>query len=79
MPKISIEVDIKQLEKIINSLPLDDKIRLAKRLERQTLGKIIERIFSNIDQRRKRFPISEREIKQEIQAVRKEIYATDSP
>lgn len=79
MPKISIEVDIKQLEKIINSLPLDDKIRLAKRLECQTLGKIIERIFSNIDQRRKRFPISEREIKQEIRAVRKEMYATDTP
>lgn len=74
MAKVSIELDIKQLERIIDNLPLRDKIRLTKGLERQTLGKVIDEIFSKIDRRRKKFPISEREIKKEIKAVRKEIY-----
>jgi hypothetical protein len=74
MAKVSIELDIKQLERIIDNLPLRDKIRLTKGLERQTLGKVIDEIFSKIDRRRKKFPISEKEIKKEIKAARKEIY-----
>lgn len=74
MTKVSVEVDVREISKVINNLPLSDKIRLTKQLERQTLGKIIDEMFKKIDQRRKKFPISEKEIKKEIKAVREEIY-----
>jgi hypothetical protein len=78
MSKVSIDIDVKDIGKIINNLPLRDKIKLTKELERQTLGKIIDEIFKRIDQRRKKFPISQREIRKEIKAVREEIYAKSS-
>lgn len=78
MTKIAVEVDIKQLGRIINELPLPDKIELTRDLERQTLGKMIEEIFKKVDRRRKKFPISEREIKQEVESVRRQIYGKGS-
>ncbi|OGX21638.1 MAG: hypothetical protein A2Y04_00335 [Omnitrophica WOR_2 bacterium GWC2_45_7] len=72
--KISVELTPRQIEEAVDKLSLRDKVRIVRKLERQTLGKTLDTVFKKIDQRRKQFPISQREINEEIAAVRKEIY-----
>lgn len=72
--KVEFELDIAQVEKLVEKLPREEKIRLVRKLEQETLGQRMDRLLKKIDERRKRYPISAKEIRQEIEAVRKELY-----
>jgi hypothetical protein len=74
--KITLELNPNQVEELVEKLPLEEKIRLVRRLERETWGKRIDKLFKKIDQRRRRYPISNKEIAQEIEIVRRKIYGS---
>lgn len=76
--KITLELDPRKVEELVDKLSIEDKIRLTRKLERETWGKRIDRLFKKIDQRRKKYPISDKEIRQEIEAVRRQIYGPRS-
>jgi len=73
--KITLYLDVKQVERLVEKLPLEDKLKLVHKLEKETLRKRWSGILKDIDKRLKRFPISKKEIGQEIKAYRKEKYA----
>ncbi len=75
MSKVSLELDIKEAKNLIEQMPLEDKIRLVRELERETWAKRLDKILKNIDERRKRYKISNKEISQEIEKARREFYA----
>jgi|GEM_PF-1645834 len=73
--KITLDLDVKQVEKLVEKLPLEEKLKLVRKLEKETLRKRWGKILKDIDKRLKRFPISKKEIEQEIKAYRREKYA----
>lgn len=73
--KISLEVNEKEVEKVVESMPLRFKLRLVRKLEEETREKRWNELFKRIDERFQKSPISEEEIAQEITAVRKAKYA----
>ena len=75
MSKITSDLNHKQLEQIIEDLPMRDKIRLVRKLEKETLSQRWKQILRDIDARLKKFPISPKDILPEIQAYRKNKYA----
>ncbi len=75
MNRIAIELSTNQLIRLIGKLPLGEKIRLVRRLEQETLKDRWKTVFRDIDQRLKKFPVSQKDIDQEIKAYRKEKYA----
>lgn len=75
MSKVSIELDVKEAKDLIEQMPLEDKIKLIKELIKETWAKRIDTIFKNIDGRRKKYKISNKEISQEIEKGRQEFYA----
>jgi hypothetical protein len=76
--KIVLELNPTQIEKLVEKLSSEDKIRLVRKLERQTWGQRIDGLFKKIDQRRKKYPVSNKEIKQEIATIRSQIYGQSS-
>lgn len=76
--KVVLEFTPTQVEELVEKLSSEDKIRLVRRLERETWGKRIDRLFKKIDRRRKRYPISDKEIREEIEKVRRQIYGPRS-
>ncbi|MCM8826793.1 MAG: hypothetical protein NC904_04665 [Candidatus Omnitrophica bacterium] len=70
--EVTAELNAKQVEKLIERLPLEVKIRLTRKLEKETYCYRWDKILREIDERVKKHPISEKEIDQEIEAYRKE-------
>lgn len=75
MSKVTLELNDKEIEKLVEKLPMEDKVRIARRLSKETIRARWNKILQNIDERRKKYPITEEEITKEIEAVRREIYA----
>lgn len=75
MPKVLIELNGEQISKAIEGLSIEEKLKLTEILERQTISLRWRKILKDIDSRLKKFPISKKEVIQEIQAYRKEKYA----
>ena len=73
-----VRIDVEALNKTIERMSMKDKIRLFERLQRETWAKRINNILKNIDQRRKKYKITSKEISQEIEKARKEFYARRS-
>lgn len=73
MAKISVEFPI-DIDKLVDRLTVKDRVRLMRKLEKETLGKRIDNLLGRIDQRRKKIPISEKEITEIVKEVRKELY-----
>lgn len=73
--KITLELNPEQVEKLVERLPLENKIHLVRKLEKETLRQRWDEILKDIDKRLKKFPISEQEVAEEIKAYRKEKYA----
>lgn len=73
--KITLELNPEQVEQLVEKLPLGIKIRLAQKLEKETYSQRWDKILREIDERVKKYPISEKEIDQEIEAYRKQRYA----
>lgn len=72
--KVSMNVTADQIEGMIGQLPMKDKIRLVRKLEKQTWAKRLNEIFRNVDRRRKKLNISRKEIHEEIEKARQEFY-----
>ncbi len=73
--KAALELNITKVERLVEKLPVKEKIRLVRKLEQETWGKRMDQLLRRIDKRRKRYPISEKEIRQEIEIVRKKLHA----
>ena len=76
MPQIALELRLEQLEKIIGQLSLKDRLLLIQRLERKNWGQRFRALTSQIDQKRKKFPISQKEILKLCKQARQERYAS---
>ena len=75
MPKVTIDFSIQQIELIVARLPIQQKLRLVRKLEKETLKERWKRLLKGIQDNLKKYPMSEEEMDQEIQQARKEHYA----
>ena len=75
MPKIAVEVDLRQIEQIISQLRTEDRISLVQRLEQTTWRERLRNLTAQIDKRRKKYPISQKEIMRLVKEARQERYA----
>lgn len=71
---VALELNSVQIEALLEKLPMEEKIRLARKLEQQTWGKRLEQVFKKIDARRRKSILSNKEIAREIEIVRRQIY-----
>jgi len=79
MPKVAVEIDLKEIEKVINRLKTQDRISLVQRLEQKTWGERFRSLASKIDKRRKRYPLSQKELLNLVKEARRERYAAGRP
>ena len=75
MSKLTIELNASQISQAIEGLSDKEKLAITELLERETIGLRWRKILKDIDARLKKFPISKREVIEEIQTYRKEKYA----
>lgn len=75
MSKVTIKLDTEQIERIVENLTIEQKLRLVRKLEKETLRQRWDDLLRTIDERRKKYPISQKEINKEIGLARKEFYA----
>jgi len=73
--RIIVELTITQLEQLIGKLSLKEKLKLVKKLEKETIKTRWRGLLKDIDKKIKRFPISQREINKEVKNYRKEKHA----
>jgi hypothetical protein len=76
--KITLDLNIGQVEQLVEKLPSQEKIRLVRKLEQETLRARWDWLLNTIDKRLKKYPISKTEIAREIKALRKARYAKSS-
>ena len=74
MPKVSINFDMSQIKEIIEQLDEDKKITLLKGLEKETWSKRFRQFLAGIDKKMKGKSITEEEINEEVEKVRKSQY-----
>lgn len=74
MLKTTVNINFLDFQSLIDQLTIREKLVLVKKLEKETIATRLSNIFKKIDQRRKKYPISQKEIKKEILAVRKKFY-----
>ncbi len=68
------KISLRQIEQAVEALPQTEKIRLIRRLERQTWGDRMDRLLARIDARVKRHPISERQVTAMVEQVRQQLH-----
>ncbi len=75
---VALNLDIKQVEnlveKLVEKLNINQKIRLVRKLEEETWQKRMKQIVANVRQRAKKNPISRKEITRICEDVRQELY-----
>ena len=74
MIKVNVELDIKEAQNLIRQMPMEDKIKLVRELSKETWAKRMAKVFKSIDQRRKKHPISQKEINRIVEEARQEFY-----
>ena len=72
MPRLQINMD--QIEKLIDQLTEKDKVQLVRRLEAKTLPARWKVFLRQIDKRRKRARLSQRDIEEIVEQARQEVY-----
>lgn len=72
MTKVAVELDIKQIESAIANLGVPDKIKLVKKLERETRRQRWDSLVARIRQRFRKNPISNAEITALCEEVRQQ-------
>lgn len=75
MSKVIVDINNKQVEKIVEGLSMEEKLRLVYKLEKETLRQRWNNLLKIIDERLKRYPIGNQEISKEIERARREHYA----
>ena len=71
---VKSEIKFEQIRKAIKRLPIAQRIRLAEELGRQTWTKRMNKVLKDIDSRRKKYPISQKEIDRICEEARQETY-----
>ena len=66
------KVSLQKAEAMVKRLTIADKVRLVKKLERQTARIRWDRLFAEIDHRRQNRRFSVTDIQREIDAVRRQ-------
>ena len=69
---IKISESSKQIREAFDRLPTKEKLKIVEEFERKTRKERWKDIFKDIDKRLKKFPISQKEIDQEIADYRRE-------
>ena len=69
-----IEMNLKDVENLINRLPMRDQIRLIGKFRKEAWTKRLDEITKNIRERRKKHKIADHEIRDEIEKARDEFY-----
>ena len=72
MPQL--EINLAKIEQLIDQLTDRDKIELVRRLEAKTLPTRWKSFLHEVDKRRKKYPVSQREIEEWVEKVRQETY-----
>ena len=71
MSKFSLEISYKQVEDLIDKLPVRDKIRLVRKIEQQTWAKKLDQAVLKIRNRLSKNPLSPQEVDRICQQTRK--------
>lgn len=71
---ISLELSPHQVERLIEKLPMENKIKLVRKLENETWAKRFDEVVSRIRKRIKENPISDKEITKICKETRKRLY-----
>ncbi len=74
MGKVTIEINKRQVESIIEQFGITDKLKLVKKLERETRKERWSELISKIRKRYKKNPISDEEIRRICKEVRRQRY-----
>lgn len=69
MTKVTLDI-----EELVERLPMNDKIKLVRRLEKATWAARWDRLLAKIDERVKKDPVTDEEVYQAVREVRKERY-----
>lgn len=72
MPKIAISFKLDQIKQILQQLSPNQKSKLVKELEKDTWQLRFKQLLNRIDKRVKKNPISEKEITEIVEQVRKQ-------
>ena len=72
LPRNGISPD--ELEALFDRLPQRDKIALVRKLEAKTLPARWKTFLRQVDQRRKKYPVTQREIEETVEKVRQDLY-----
>ena len=65
---------LSQIEKLIDRLDEGDKIKLVRKLEAKTLPARWKKFLREVDKRRRKHPLSQREIETIVESTRQEIH-----
>lgn len=72
MYKVTLELNTKQVENLVEELPLEDKLAIIRRLNMETWQLRFKKLLSGIDSRLKnRYTLSNEEIVHIVKNVRK--------
>jgi len=72
--KVTLELNPNEVEKLVEKLSIEDKIRLVRKLEKQTWAKRLDEVVSRIRKRFKQSPISDKEIRRICEETRQRLY-----
>ena len=76
MSKVILELDTKQVENLVKSLSLQDKIKIAQSLNQETWQARFRNLLYRVDKRAKKHELlSDEKIMQIVKRVRKQNYA----
>lgn len=76
MPKLAVDVDLRQIERIIAQLRAPERIALIQRLERKAWGERFRALTGRVDKRRRKYPLSRKELLRLVKEARQERYAS---
>ena len=71
---VKSEINFKQIEKMVNGLPLKKRAKLLENLQKDTWRQEFRELRERIRARVKKHPISQEEINQTVEEVRQELY-----
>ena len=71
---ITLELNTSQVEKLVEKLSIEDKIKLVRKLEDQTWARRLDEVVFKIRKRFRQASLSEKEIKQICEEMRQKLY-----
>lgn len=74
MSKVILDLNNKQVEKIVESLPMEEKLRLVRKLEQETWARRLDKVVQRIRKRFRENPLSDKEITRICEEVRRKRY-----